>query len=181
MTKTGIRFLTVPVLAIFAVGASVAADTIHPPDVKLGLWETTSTTDSNGAPPLPPEVLSRLTPEQRAKMEAMAKARRSKGAPTRTYKNCLTKEKLNKALTFGEDEKKACKSTLIVSTSSRQEAHLECDVAGMKGGGEIRVDIVNSENVKGNSQMTLSSASGTTNVTVNFTSKWLGSSCGDVQ
>jgi hypothetical protein len=47
----------------------MAADKIQPLNVKLGLWETTHTTTTSGQMPIPPEMLAKLTPEQRAKME----------------------------------------------------------------------------------------------------------------
>ena len=51
-----------------------AADNVTPLDVRLGLWETKSTSQMSGAPPIPESMLRSLSPEQRTKMEAMAKA-----------------------------------------------------------------------------------------------------------
>jgi hypothetical protein len=36
---------------------AVGCGHVQPLDVKLGLWETTMTSDSSGMPPIPPEVL----------------------------------------------------------------------------------------------------------------------------
>ena len=44
--------------------ASWSADELKPLDVKPGLWETTMTSQMSGMPPIPPEALARLTPEQ---------------------------------------------------------------------------------------------------------------------
>ena len=75
--------------AFLFCGAALAADSVQPLDVKLGLWESTTTTEHSGAPPIPDEVLARLTPEQRAKIEERAKASAQQGPKTTTRKNCV--------------------------------------------------------------------------------------------
>ena len=90
-------------LVVFAGSALWAADTITPLDVKLGQWESTMTSETTGLPPIPQELLDRLPPEQRAKMEERLKANASKGPKTTVNKSCLKKEDLDKALSFGSD------------------------------------------------------------------------------
>ena len=104
---------------------SWTADAVQPLDVKPGLWETTTTTEMGGMPPMPADVLAKMTPEQRAKMEAAMKARAAQGAKTTTRRTCWTKEELSKPLTFGDDDK-SCQRTIISSSRSKQEGHLEC-------------------------------------------------------
>src|SRR5579884_3172205 len=89
-------------LALSAAGDS------QPLNLKLGLWETTIDNRTSGAPPIPDSVLAKMTPEQRARMEAALKARGAGGSQPRTYKNCLTKEGLNKALTWASSGKAGC-------------------------------------------------------------------------
>jgi hypothetical protein len=67
-----------------AFGADAA-----PLDIKMGLWESTTTMERCRTPPIPPELLERLTPEQRAKIEEHAKAQQ--GAKTTTRKHCIKK------------------------------------------------------------------------------------------
>jgi hypothetical protein len=133
---------------------SWTADAVQPLDVKPGLWETTTTTEMSGMPPMPAEVLAKLTPEQRAKME------------------------LNKPLTFGDDDK-SCKRTLISSSRSKQEAHLECANETTNRSGNVRIEAINPENLKGSMQMTATGAGRTMNVNVGFTGKWIGTSCAE--
>ena len=78
-------------LVLFAGSALWATDTITPLDVKLGQWESTLTTESNGLPPIPPEVLDRLSPEQRAKMEERMKAYACAGAQNHHSKKLFEK------------------------------------------------------------------------------------------
>jgi len=165
-------------LIVFAGSALWAADTITPLDVKLGQWESTMTSQTSGLPPIPQELLDKLTPEQRAKMEEAYKANASKGPKTNTHKGCLKKEDLNKALSFGDNEK-SCTRTIITSNRSKQEIHLECAVGGGKQSGTIHIEAVSSENVKGSTEMTMTGAGRTMNMNSTFTAKWLGPTCSE--
>jgi hypothetical protein len=155
-------------------------DKVQPLNVKLGLWETTTTVASSGEMPIPPDLLAKLTPEQRAKMEERMKARSAGQARTTTRKSCLTKEQLDKALAFGED-RKSCTRTVITSTSSKLGVRFECAEQGMKVEGTVQVEALSPENVEGSVHMTGAGSGHTMNTTSNFTSKWLGPACGDVK
>jgi len=163
-------------LVLFSGSALWAADTITPLDVKLGQWESTMTMEMGGQLPIPQEMLDRLTPEQRAKMEERLKASGAKGPRTTTHKSCMKKEDLDKAMSFGADQK-SCTRTIISSSRSKEEIHLECAIGGGKQSGTIRVEAVNSENVKGTTEMTVSAGSRTMTSNSTFTAKWLGPTC----
>jgi hypothetical protein len=70
-----------------------AADDIRPFDAKTGLWETTSTMEMPGMPSMPampqipPEQLAKMSPQQRAQVEAMLKARGGAASPRVTVTN----------------------------------------------------------------------------------------------
>ncbi|HEY1242524.1 MAG TPA: hypothetical protein VGF16_18310, partial [Bryobacteraceae bacterium] len=85
--------------------ASWGADDFKPMDVKTGLWESTMTNQMSGQMPIPAEALAKLTPEQRARIEQAMKARASQGPKTSTNRSCVTKEQLNKPMTFNQDQK----------------------------------------------------------------------------
>jgi hypothetical protein len=165
------------ILLVFC-SAAVAADAVQPLDVKTGLWETTVNMDRTGAPPIPPEVLARLTPEQRAKFEERMKSAAGQGAKPVLHKHCLTKEELNKPLSFGSAEQ-ACQRTIMTSSGSKQEIRVECAKATMKSSGTVRVEAVDSENVKGATQMTMTDGTRTMTIKSTFTSKWIGPVCTD--
>src|SRR5947209_10843389 len=141
------------VLVLLSSGAVWAADKVQPLNVKTGLWETTRTTNTSGQMPIPPELMARLTPEQRAKMEDRMKANSAEKSRTDTSKSCLTKEKLEKA-PFS-DEQKECTRTIVSSTSSQAEVKFECDMQGMKANGTVHVEALNPESVKGSAQATM--------------------------
>lgn len=146
-------------------------------DVKSGQWQTTYTNQMTGAPPLPEEVLNRLTPEQRAKLEAAMKARNGK---TSVYKSCLTKDQLDKGFDVGNQATKACSHTLVTSSSHKQEIKVECNQDQVKAKGTITIEAIDSETVKGNVMMVATNSDGRTmNVTNTFTSKWIGPACSE--
>jgi hypothetical protein len=151
-----------------------AAD-LNPMDVKPGQWETTTTGQMTGMPTIPPEALAQMTPEQRAKFESAMGAR---GAKPMVSTSCRTKEKMAQAWTTGQQYTKSCTTTVIASSSSKQEVHLECDRDGKKTSGTIKVEAVDSEHIRGSFQMTAATgADHAMSMNYSFTSKWLGAAC----
>jgi len=172
---------SVLVSLIFLVCALTwAADDLKPLDVKLGLWETTSTSQTSGMPPvnIPPDALARMTPDQRAKVEAMMKGQ---GSPrTTTAKSCMTAEKMKRSEMFYEQ--KQCTKTVVTSTGSKLELRMHCTMeGGTKADGTVRVERISSESTKGSVQMVSTSGDHTMNMNSTFTSKWLGPDCGEVK
>ena len=132
-------------------------------------------------PSIPPDVLNQMPPEQRAKMEAMLAARA--GKPTSST-SCMTKEKLQQAWNTGQKGLEACTTSVITSTSSKQEIHIECNRRGMKTSGTIKVEALDSEHIRGNVQMIAADPSNSgqgMNMNYTFTSKWIGEACTEKQ
>ena len=80
------------VSGLLCVSTSFAAD---PLNVKTGQWETTVVTKISGQV-LPKEMLDKMTPEQRTKLEQAMAARSGGMAKPHVSKNCVTKEELEK-------------------------------------------------------------------------------------
>jgi hypothetical protein len=169
--------------ALLLSSAVLPADDIKPFDVKLGLWETTSTTEMSGMampamPQIPPDALSRMPPEQRARIEAMMKGRG--GSPrTATVKSCITKDTLAQAGAFGQSDK-SCTMKVVSSTPAKQVMHMDCTRENNHMTGDITIDRVDAEHVKGLSSI---KSEGEHAVTIKstFETKWLSSDCGDVK
>ena len=162
------------IAAVFAATPALA-DTL---DVKLGLWETTSTTQTTGMamPEIPPEVLSQMPPDQRAQVEAMMK-----GSPmSDTMRHCVTQQDLEDAFKIDQMPEENCKHTVVTSTSKLQEAKLEC-TGEQAGSGTFRVEAVNNETVKGAMDMRMGSGQDSMAMKSSFIGKWLGAECGDVK
>jgi hypothetical protein len=164
---------------ILSSSALWAADKLQPLDIKMGLWETSMTHATAGMPQIPPEALAKLTPEQRARMEQMMKNR--SGAPgTTTTKSCITKEKLEKDMAF-RDERTQCTRTVLSSSSSGFEMKLHCGEKDSTSDGTFKLDVINSESVKGAFHMVVSGGDHPMNIDNTFTGRYLGSACGDVK
>jgi hypothetical protein len=174
------RKAIVVALGVLCATSVWAAGGFQPLDVKVGLWETSVTTQSNGTPPIPPEMIAKLTPEQRAKFEAMMKQRQAEGPRTETVKKCMTKEDLEKTNVFGNDDKE-CTKTVVTSTPRKLEGKIECTKGGGKQSGTFHIEALDASNVKGTTQMVMTGNGNTMNVNSTFTSKWLASSCGAVK
>jgi hypothetical protein len=174
-------------LVLFSLTAVAVADNLN---IKPGLWETTSSSQSQGTPAISPEqqaqmekMRASMSPEMRARIEAAQKKANS-GAP-HVHKSCVTKEDLNKPMNFGEgkDDGK-CTKTVLKSTSSVQEIRVDCTGGDRYNStGMIRIAATNSENWSGTLETTLTPVGKGAPMTVktNVTGKWLGSDCGDVK
>lgn len=164
-------------IALMLVCAGAWAADFHALDVKPGQWETSMSGQMTGIPQLPPEVLKNLPPEQRAKLEAVMG---KQGAKPIVSSSCMTKEKMQQAWNTGQDSLKACTTTVITSTSSKQEIRVECNRDGSKSSGTVKVETVDSEHIRGSMQMTAvtGGAEGhAMNMNYTFTSKWIGAAC----
>jgi hypothetical protein len=126
---------------------------------------------------VPPEVLAKLPPEQRAKMEA---AMQGRGGTRTTTKHCVTKETVNEALASANTNsaRQNCTRTFVTSTGTKQVIHMECTSGNMKTSGDIQVEVIDRENTKGS--MVMNSAGGRGGMKMEWTTKWLGADCGDV-
>jgi hypothetical protein len=169
--------------ALLLCSAALPAQDIKPFDVKLGLWETTSTTDMSGMtmpamPQIPPDALSRMPPEQRAKLEAMMKGQG--GNPrAMTVKSCVTKETLARAGAFGQSDK-SCTMKVVSSTPMKQVVHMDCTRDASHMTGDMTIERADAEHVKGTSVI---KAEGEHAITMksSFETKWLSADCGDVK
>jgi hypothetical protein len=173
------KMLAVAML-LTAAALSLAAQKLEPLHVKPGLWEVTTNTARTGQMPISPELLAKLTPEQRARMEERMKAQGENATRARVRKSCVTKEKLEKSNMF--EERQSCKRTVVTSTGSKMEVRAECDSPrGTKINVSTVVEALDSENIKGSMQMSASGGENAMNMNTTFTGKWLGATCGDVE
>lgn len=146
-----------------------------PLDVKLGLWETTATTQMNGML-MPESVLKEMPPEQRARLEAAMKKRQAQGPQSHTDKTCLTQEKLSRPFDKQDDEKdEKCTHTTLTATRTVQEYKIQCTGSNPHTG-VMRIEALSRERVK--STIKMNSTHGAVNVEMN--GHWLAADCGKV-
>lgn len=154
--------LLVPVLAF-------AADRLN---VKTGLWEMATTIETQGMPPMPADVLAKMTPEQRAKMEAMLQSRAAAGPRTHTYKECITEKDLTEPFKKkGDDEK--CTRKVLKSSSTSQEVEMLC-TGEHPYGGKMIINTPTPESMNGVVDMHLP---GGMTAKTQMKGRWLNASC----
>jgi len=157
--------------SIPAVGQS--AETLN---VKLGLWEVTALTETRGMPPLPKELLNKLTPEQRRKMEADIKAEQAKGPDKGTNRECITQKDLEQP--FESANTKECKQTIVTTTRTSQEVRIVC-TGGVPGSGVFKVSTPSPERMSGTLDLTLGQGADAMTIKAKMDGRWLSSDCGD--
>jgi hypothetical protein len=175
------------ILGAFALTAlcAWAAGELQPIKAKLGLWEVTTTRQTQGmpaaqTPQIPADKLAQLPPAQRAQIEAMLKQRSAASGGTRTRQTCVTPEKLNGGA-FGED-KKSCQRTIVRSTSSLVEIHEECVQSdGSKAIGDVHYEVIGGDTMKGSVKLKMTVAGHEMNSTLDLSGKWIGADCGSVK
>jgi hypothetical protein len=153
---------------------------LKPLNIKPGLWESTRTVKTAGEMPIPAELLNRLTPEQRARMEERMKAHSAAHSNATTEKHCVTREHLEKDR-LKLAEAKECTTTVLNSTSTSVKAKLVCDTEGMHATGSLELVAADQEHLNGSYHSTMNGNGHTMNMEGTWTSKWLDASCGDVK
>jgi Protein of unknown function (DUF3617) len=154
-----------------------AADKLQPMNVKTGTWEVTTTNTRSGTPPIPPELLARLTPEQRARMEERMKANSGEKTSTTTNKRCVTKDDLENGPKWGPRQEQACTRTVVSSTGSRMELRGKCEYENIKWEMNMVIEALSPESAKGSTKITGTDANHAMSSSSTFTAKWLSSSC----
>lgn len=163
-----------------AAADSQSAAKLQPLNVKPGLWESTRTIQRAGQLPIPAEMLNRMTPAQRARMEERMNANSAAHTNTTTEKHCVTKEELERDR-LKLAEMKECTTTVLNSTSTSAQAKLVCDQEGMHATGTLELVASDPEHVNGSYRSMVNANGQTMNVEGMWTSHWLGSTCGDVR
>jgi hypothetical protein len=152
-----------------------AADKTQPLNLKLGLWQMTYTIDRGSAVSIPPELLAKLTPEQRARTEARLKARAAQGPHIDTKRFCLTEEKLNKAF-FYENDNKSCQRTIVASSAKVLQFKQECAAADAKRTFDGRIEALDPETLKGSLK---ADSTGNAASATDLAGRWIGADCGE--
>ena len=155
-----------------------AADKITPLNIKEGLWEMTVTFSMTGMPAMPaipPEALAKMPPEQRARIEGMMNNK-----PI-VQKECINKEKLEKASAFSVNRGGECTRTVVNSTGGKIEMKIHCEGKQGPTDGTMVVEAIGSDATKGTMHLVSNASGRNINTDMIFISKYLGPVCGDVK
>jgi hypothetical protein len=165
---------------------SVAALAADRAAIKPGLWEFTHQSEVNGRPPIPDDLLAKMPPEARARMEA---ARQGRGGPGpgagagRTTRQCITDRDLDRGFR-ADDERQHCTHKIRSQTRTSMEVAIECADIGEHGGsghGTFKWTAPSPEAMAGTVDMTMTQGAETMTTHIKITGRWLGADCGDVK
>lgn len=161
------------------VPAPTQALHITPINVKTGLWQNTSTVTIVGSLGLPPEMLAKMTPEQKARYEAAMQAHAGGRSSTHTHKGCLTEKDLSTD-PFGnsnsDDENIHCRGTLLSSTSTDVVLQETCSgEASMTY--TMKIHAVDKEHATGTGTGSATMGGHTMKSNVKWQATWLGATC----
>jgi hypothetical protein len=132
-------------------------------------------------PQIPEETLAKMPPAQRAQIEARMKAAGGAGGPrSTTVRSCITKETLASGRHFGQDDQ-SCTYKVVSSSAMKQEIHSECTRGQMKMAGDLTIERIDSEHVKGSMAMKAAEGGPPINVKVSFDNRFVSADCGDVK
>lgn len=170
---------TIIISAVACISASTlfAQEKVTPLNVKTGYWESTVTTATSGSLGIPPEVLAQMTPEQRARAEAMMKKRESEGqrSHSTTTKHCVTEKDLQtNPFVQKPDEKMKCVPHVIRSTGHDMEVRETCTEGTSKSDMHLTFHAADSEHVTGKGDVTATVGAHTMHSETSMTMKWLG-------
>jgi hypothetical protein len=166
-----------------AIGCAIApawsADAIEPLDIKPGLWQITLIVRTSGLPPIPPDVAAKLTPEERARIDAKAREKAAEGPRISVKKSCLDEKELLQPLmlTFGGGGQ-GCRQMVTNASRKRQEIRVDCGTGAAHGGGTVLIEAMDQENAKVSSSWFAADGARTMKVSSTATLKWLGAACG---
>ena len=166
-------------LLLSALLVATTSASAAPLNVRLGLWESTTTTESSGMPPID---TSSVPPEQRARIEAMLKKRQAQGPRTLVFKTCLTKEKLERDPFANSAQRgESCSTHMISQSSTHWQGKTVCTGNGRQREVTINYSALSRERVKGTIRVRLSGAGREMEIHGTIAGKWLGPDCGKLR
>jgi Protein of unknown function (DUF3617) len=154
---------------------SLAAAAQERLDIRTGTWEITATTHMSGTP-LSNEMLSKMTPEQRAEVQAAMREEAAKGPQTEVTRECITQQEVERP--FASADLDDCTQQIVRTTRTTQEARLHC-TGEHNGSGLRKVTAPNPQTMT--ATLELSAGDGPTPFTIRSQMKgrWLAAACED--
>lgn len=156
-----------------------AAGGTEPIVLKPGLWQITLTVRTGvPASTTPAGALAKLTPAERARIDAQATAKTAEGPRISVRRSCLREKELQPPLllAFG-GEFQGCRQTVTNASHAGQEIRVDCGKGGEQGGRTVRIEVRDKENVEVTSSWSATDGAGTLRTSSTATLHWLGAVC----
>jgi flagellar motor protein MotB len=160
-----------PIIPLMA--SSALADSLN---AKPGAWKMTTTTLTTGML-APPDVLAKMSPEQRAKIEAMMPARAGKPT-THVHASCMTQKDLDEDRIIKEsDDEDQCTQKIITKSPSRLVVEKTCP-APRASTSKMTIEAKTPESIVASVDMTQGAGG---KVHVDIKGHWLRASCAGIK
>ena len=146
--------------------------------VKPGAWEMTHTTRLTEAP-IPPSVISRMPPEQRAIIEQSMRAHTTQ-PKTHVSKDCVTQKDLDQNRLIKEareEDAPQCTITVISKSSNKLVIEQTCP-APHASTSQIAMEAKTPESIEGRIDVV---RAGSDKVHVDIKGRWLSASCAEIK
>ena len=151
------------------------------PDVKTGLWERTVTRQMEGPPVSPVADLSKLPPEQRARIEQMLAQSVTTAPTTAVVRYCITPDTARTWESFGRNERDDanCEHTVQDSTPRSVRMAVTCDAG--KRTGTVEFAAASPDRVTGSMVFVIKEEHGDRKIRVDIDSRFVSADCGAVK
>jgi Protein of unknown function (DUF3617) len=161
------------------VALACGADSIKL-NVKPGLWEMSSVGQANGVPPISDDMLARLTPEQRARVQAAMQASMGSASKPKLFKECVTPEKLSQGFDLQQSKDSSCQRSVVSSTTTDFAIRAVCTRSEATTTMDAHFQLNGSEQVAGTVHVVTTHDGKTMTIDSSINGKWLGASCGNI-
>jgi hypothetical protein len=169
-------------LTSLAVIAWVEAAELTKPNIKPGLWEVSINPQVSGEMPIPEDQLAKMTPEQRARLQAAMKSHMANGGKPRVYKECMTPEKIARGFDVNPHaDDPSCTRNVVSSSANELTLHNECNKPDRKTVTDMHFEVKGGTQTSGKINVVMTSAGKSMTINSTIQGKWLGASCGTVK
>jgi hypothetical protein len=180
MNVTTIRSMAAALAAIPMICLSADGSKLN---VRLGLWETTTTVSGAGEAAMAgmEEAMQNMTPEQKARMAAaMSRMQQQPSGPREhKWRSCMTAEKMQRDSFFNDKEMGGhCTHTILQNDSHATAVSFTCSENGVTNQGQVRFEATSPTSVKGTMDMHMVMHDRPVNMHSDFQSTWIGADCG---
>jgi hypothetical protein len=153
-------------------------------DVKPGLWEMKSVTSMKSEGEILRPDLSKLPPDQRARVEAMLQERMSGKPRTSVWQSCVTEEEIKRGFDLDKEERRNCKRQVLDESARHMKFTESCAPGGddgVKTEGAFELTAKGGDAVTAQGEMKFVGPKQAGTVKFEFSGRRLGSSCGDLK
>ena len=170
--------------AVLLAGAAESAKPVDPIklNIKLGLWEIATQANISGAPPIPEDAMAKMSPEQRARMQAAIQASMADVAKPRLAKHCVTQEKVAQGFNLDRQHDSAtCQKKLLTNTATELQLTETCPEDNGSTSIDEHIQVSGSDQVAGTVHFVKTSGGKSMTVDSTIKGQWLAASCGDIK